>query len=358
MMEIRTFDQIITSMKNYIVSHQDKLTDFNEGSVISSFDEAVAREIAMLYVKCRVGFSAYLRGLPYSVFDFKMKDGQKAAATVIFSRSVPFGYETRIPAGSIIKAGNLKFIATGTGIIEADALESGEVPVIAENTGKDYNVAQGAINAIESVLQSDVIAVNNPGPASGGIDKEDFAAYINRFGDYILGLQRTNGYGFKSGIAGTYLIRSMEIVEHFPPEEDIWNATVYLEDGSGSITPEAISKVKAIIDGDGTPENPGYRAPGINVRYLPPVQVPVSLEVEAVIRGVESYIAVADVENAARAFVNGLRIGQSVLLSDIILVLKRISYIKDARILDPVESIHINNNQIPRFLNCSVTVVQ
>jgi len=69
-LEIKTFDQIYNDMKNYIIANQDKLTDFNDGGVLVSQVEATARQMAMLYVDCRVGFSSFLRPLPYSVFGF------------------------------------------------------------------------------------------------------------------------------------------------------------------------------------------------------------------------------------------------------------------------------------------------
>ncbi|GHU65099.1 hypothetical protein FACS189447_03440 [Spirochaetia bacterium] len=355
-MEIRTFDQITDAMRNYIVAHQDKLTDFNEGSVLSSFDEATARELAMLYIRCRVGFSTYLRNLPYSIFNFKRKTGQKATAAVVFSRTKPFGYETRIPKGTVIKAGALKFLTTDIGVIDPDVLNSNEVHVIAEEVGADYNVNQEAIKTIESVLQSDVTLVRNGAPATGGVDGEDWAAFIDRFSEYILGLQRTNGSGLRTGLTESYLIRSMEIIEHFPPEEGLYNYTIYLEDGSGGITPEAIGKAKSIVDGDGSPANGGFRAPGINVRYLPPTQVPVSIVVERLVtRGVEEGIASKDAENAIREYINSLKIGKSVLISDIIIVLKRISYVKDVKITQ--SSIPIDLFQIARYASCDITVV-
>ena len=74
-MEIKTFDEIYSDIMNFIISHQDKLTDFNDGSVLASQCEALGRELAELYIRTRVGFSTYLRSLPSSVFGFNMKTG-------------------------------------------------------------------------------------------------------------------------------------------------------------------------------------------------------------------------------------------------------------------------------------------
>jgi hypothetical protein len=225
----------------------------------------------MLYIRCQVGFSTFLRGLPYSVFGFEMKAGLKASTKLIFSRSKTFSYETTIPTGTTVAAGGLKFLTTQIGYIGSGELTSDEIPAIAEAVGEKYNVSAGMIKTIISSLPTDIIAVNNGGAATGGLDGEDWGAYIARFADYILGLSRTNGYGFLSGLTGTNLVRSLQIDEHFPPLNNIWNMTVYLEDGSGGMTTEAIAQVKAKIDGDRTKTNGGYRAPGINIRYLTPM---------------------------------------------------------------------------------------
>jgi uncharacterized phage protein gp47/JayE len=217
------------------------------------------------------------------------------------------------------------------------------------------------VKTIVSTLTADVVAVNNPSAASGGLDAEDWGAYIARFASYITGLSRTNGYGFESGLTETALVRSLQIEEHFPPIDNIWNMTVYLEDGSGGMTDDALAQVKAKIDGDRTKNNGGYRAPGINVRYLTPEIVPVNLKIEVaterdVTNEADESVVIYEVTEAVKKFVNGLFIGQSVLISDVIVVLKRITYIDDVKLPDE-ENITINTNQIARFQSCDVTVV-
>jgi uncharacterized phage protein gp47/JayE len=361
-MQIKSFDNIRESMINYIISHQDKLTDFNDGSVLGSQIEAVARELALIYIRCRVGFSSYLRALPYSVFGFKKKDGLKASANLVFSRAKPYSYETAIPVGCVVAAGGLKFLTTEAGAVPSGAKDSGAITAIAEAVGEEYNVGPQSIKKLITSLPADIVAVNNAGAASGGIDSEDWGAYMNRFADFILGLSRTNGYGFLSGLTADNLVRSLQIVEHFPPLDNIWNMTVYLEDGSGGMTSEALDQAKKRIDGDQTIGNGGYRAPGINVRYLPPEKVPISLSVQVVTErdvnnDIDVSVIVYNVTEATKEFINNLLVGQSVLISDLIVMMKRISHIDDVKISAPEDNIEIALNQIARFGDCDVTVV-
>jgi uncharacterized phage protein gp47/JayE len=361
-MEIKTYNEIYDSMRNYIIAHQDKLTDFNDGSVIASQIEAVARELALLYIRCRVGFSSYLRALPYSVFNFTQKAGVKAAVKITFSRAKAYASETTIPVGTVVAAGNLRFLTTEAGAVAAGETESGAVEAGAEDIGEKYNVGAGTIKTIISTLPADIVAVNNAAAAKGGSDAEQWSAYIDRFADYILGLSRTNGAGFRAALLASETVRSLSIVEHFPPADGIWNMDVYLEDGSGGMTSEAIAAMKAVIDGTGANTDGGYRAPGINVRYLTPERAAVSVEVTATAeRDVANNMDESAIAEAVRAavekFTNALEIGRDFVISDLIVALKQIVYLYDVKITAPAANIIISPSQIARYESCAVTVI-
>jgi uncharacterized phage protein gp47/JayE len=367
-MEIKTFDQARTAMRNYIVAHQDLVSDFNDGSVLESYIEAVAREFAVLYIRTQVGFSTHLRGLPYSVFNFSMKKGDKASVKLVFSRGKPQSYETPIPVGTIVSTGGVRFLTSEVGSVLTGEMQSNEITAIAEDIGEKYNVSTGAVNTLVSTLMADIVSVTNPGKATGGANSEDWGAYLDRFANYILGLQRTNGYGLLSGQTDSGLVRSLDIDEHFPPLANLWNMTVYLEDGSGGMSDETILTVKKKIDGTRTITDGGFRAPGINVRYLTPEKIPVSLHVKVwtaidVANDIEESTVITDVQDAVQKFINGKHIGESILISDIIVLLKRITYIDDVKPvdlidpIDPLENINISKKQITRYESCEVDVV-
>jgi uncharacterized phage protein gp47/JayE len=360
-MEIKTFDEIYSDMTNYIISHQDKLTDFNEGSVLSSQTEAGAREVAELYIRTRVGFSTYLRALPSSVFGFDIKTGTKASAVVKFRRGKVYSYESPIPENAIVAAGGLIYTTVSSGAILSRELFSNEISVIAEEVGEKYNVGAGAINRIVTTLSADIVGVSNEHPATGGVSMESWQDFVARFADYIVGLQRTNNAGFKSGLTKGYAVRSYKKVEHFPPLDNIWNITVYLEDGSGDMPEKGFELAKAIIDGDGTPTNGGYRAPGISIRYLAPEKIPITLKVkvtttEDVTNEIDESEVIAEVQRKTKGYINGLKIGDQFVRSDLTVVLKRIIYLKDVEILLPTANIDIAKNQIARYADCDVGV--
>jgi hypothetical protein len=361
-MEIKTFDEIYGDMKNFIISHQDKLTDFNDGGVLSSQCEAWARELAELYIRTRVGFSTFLRSLPSSPFGFEMKNGIKASAVVRFKRGRPFSYDTPIPENVIVSAGSLKFTTVSSGLVLSGETVSSEVSVIAEDVGEKYNVIVGAINRLVTTLSADIVGVSNDQPATGGVSMESWQSFIARFADYIVGLQRTNDAGFRTGLTRGYAVRSYEKVEHFPPLDNLWNVTVYLEDGSGDMPETGFELAKAIIDGDGTPTNGGFRAPGISIRYLPPEKVFVKPTIkvtttEDVTNEIDESEVIAEVKKRTKEFINGLKIGKELVFSDLTVVLKRIIYLKDVVKISPSDDkVVIAKNQIARYEDCEVIV--
>lgn len=360
-MEIKTFDEIYSDITDYIISRQDKLTDFNDGSVLSSQVEAWARELAELYIRTRVGFSTFLRALPSSVFGFDMKTGTKASAVVKFKRGRPFSYDSPIAENSIVAAGSLIFTTVSPGVILSGGTLSNEISVIAEEVGEKYNVGSGAIDKMVTTLSADIVGVSNDQPATGGVSVESWQDFVARFADYIVGLQRTNNAGFRSGLTKGYAVRSYEKVEHFPPLDKIWNMTVYLEDGSGDMPETGFELAKAIIDGDGTSTNGGFRAPGINVRYLPPEKIQIATKIkvvtsEDVTNEIDESEVKSEVQKKTKEYINGLKIGEKFIRSDLTVVIKRIIYLDDVEILLPIENIEIAKNQIARYQGCEVIV--
>jgi hypothetical protein len=345
-------------MRDYIIAHQDKLTDLNDGGILTSQVEAFSRELAMLYVSCRVGFSSFLRELPYSVFGFTRKNGERASTQVVFSRAAPLSSSTSIPAGIVVSGGGFDFVTTGSGKIDADETNSQPITAIAQEPGDKYNVGAKTIKTIISSVPPDIISVDNPQKAAGGTNTEDWAAYIDRFADYITGLQRTNTCGLTSGL--WHLIRSKAVEEHFPPLDGIWNMTLYLEDGSGGIAPKALAEAKSIIDGDIIAGKGGYRAPGINIRYMPPEIVPITTEIivepdQTVSSEFDHAVVTEQVLTEVRKYIDGLKIGESLLKSDLIVVLKRLPSVHNIKIPEPVEDVLIQHNQIVRYESCIVT---
>lgn len=359
-----SYKEIEQTMKEHIVSNQSEITDFTEGSVISTIIEAVSRVVERLYVETKIGYSNNLRAIPYSLFGFSKKNGQKGAGVVKFTQNKVLDTDTVITLGTRVSVnGTLFFTTTAVGVIKAGDLESNEIPIIAENIGIQYNVVANKINTIESIVQSNVIAVTNPSPITGGTNIESDTEMLGRFKAYINGLQGTNMFGLKAAILNIPEVRSVYIKENFPPL-DAYNFDIYVDDGSGgTLTTELNNKVKDVVYGDGTINNPGYKAVGLNCRIAPVTGVHVNVNIASIkIYRVSHLIAETEIKEAIQDEINKLTVGEDVQLTNLILRLMQISYVRDIAgltlgDLEENENFEILDSQVARCGDINITLV-
>ena len=180
-MNTKSYSTLLDEMKNSAIAGGSGITDFNEGSNIMTIFEAVARPIEQAYIDVRNGYSNNIRAIPYSVFDFKQKEGQKASVNVEFTRNAALQSVSIIASGTRVSNGEKVFTTTQVARIESGKTVSNSVPAIAENVGLDYNVAADTVTTIESSLSSEIVGVNNPYKATGGTDAETQTQMLRRF---------------------------------------------------------------------------------------------------------------------------------------------------------------------------------
>ena len=366
-MDTKTFNELIDEMKNNAIAGGSGLTDFNEGSNIMNIFESVARPIEQAYIDTRNGYSNNLRAIPYSIFDFKQKTGQKASVQVVFTRNSASTFDSTIPVGTRVSNGNLVFVTTEIGTIESGQTTSNSVEASAEEVGLKYNVAANTVKIIESSLSAEIVSVNNPLKATGGTDAETQTQMLKRFKYMINGLQGSNRYGIIAGILGIEGVRSVGMIEHFPPKSDIYNLTIYVDDGTGLLTEDIKNECIDLINGDDTAENPGLRAAGVNVEVLPASPMEIYVKLTATIYRVEEARVVDEITTKLQEYINGLGIHENVVLSSIIVLLKQISGVTDISGLQvkvgssgewSTDNVIVGNNQIARFNSADITPIQ
>lgn len=358
MAKIRKYDEIMQSAKANMIAKQDKVTDFNEGSIIHTILDTVARIAERAYVAIRQGYNELLALLPYSPFKFERKKGLYASGTVVFSRANPLSTQTVIPKGTVVSGGGLIFTTTEAGIIAANETDSDAIEVIAENAGTSYNVAAGTISAIDSVVPADVVSVKNEYALTGGTNEETDAEYQERFKVHINGLSGTNSYAIQDAALSVNAVRSVSIQNHKPPLKNIYNISVYIDDGSGGATEETIEAVRLAIEGDDTKENPGHLAPGVNLRVLTPTAIPVNIEMTCRIYAMDNTEAKEGIEKVVAGYVNGLTIGVPVIISEIITKVMALNYVKDVSVTSPTLNVEPAINQIARIGTMTISLVE
>lgn len=361
-MDTKNFNTIINEMTDDAIANSSGtgITDFNFGSNIMTIFEAVARVIEQAYIDTRNGYTNNLRAIPYSVFDFKQKAGQKATVNVVFTRNAAMTEISTIPSGTRISNGSLVFITTSNATIASGETTSNSVGAVAEEVGLEYNVKENTITTIESNLSAEIVGVNNPGQAVGGTDTETQTQMLRRFKYFINGLQGSNRYGIMAGVLGVEGVRSVSIEEHFPPKSDIYNFTVYVDDGTGSMTPALKNQITDLINGTDTEENPGLRATGTNVEVTTATPDYIPITVTATIYRVEEARIRNEITIKLQEYINGLGIHENVVLSSIIVLLKQIPGITDISGLTlkgGTDNVIIGVNQIARFQSVTITII-
>jgi len=354
---VKTFNQILADMILWITSHAAQITDMNPGSVIRSFCEATSNSIEEVYVAVYLGFRRELEFLKERTFDFARKTGTKADADVVFSRTGTSG-DVTIPLGTKVKTvSGLRFFTTAVGTIVNGFTVSGNVPVEAEEVGKAYNVSSATIIIIEDDITG-VEFVTNANPATGGVDVESDYAYHSRFQRYLEGLGKANLAGVIAGALSVDQITSASIVEHFPPLANV-NAHLYVDDGSSlGVSAAKLAEVQSVIDGDGTAENPGYRAAGVNIVVAKPSVVTqnVTVVVTAVSEGVDINQLIADVQVAIVDYVNSLGIGADIIYAELVAAVMGVFGVFDCTFSTPTANVIISATQVGRVGTLSVTV--
>lgn len=359
-MDSKNYNTLLEEMKESAIANGSGLTDFNDGSIIMTIFEATARPIEQGYIDTRNGYSNNLRAIPYSVFDFKQKAGQKASVEVKFTRNAALTSVSTIPSGTRVSTGSLVFITTSAATIAAGQTVSNNVGATAENVGLEYNVNENTITTIESNLSAEIVSVTNPIQAVGGTDAETQTQMLRRFKYFINGLQGSNRYGIMAGVLGVEGVRSVSIDEHFPPKNDVYNFTVYVDDGTGSMTPDLKNQIIDLINGTDTEENPGLRAAGLNVDVTTATPVYIPITVTATIYRVEEARIRDEIKTKLQEYINGLGIHENVILSSIIVLLKQIPGITDISGLTidgGTDNKIIAVNQIARFQSVTITIV-
>lgn len=346
---VKSFDQIVSDMVAWIVANAPSITDMTPGSVIRSFCEGAALSMEEVYVATYLGFRRSLNNVQDSVFDFPRKAGTKAQVDVVFSRATPNG-AVSIPAGTRVATDSgLRFLLDSDTQILAAQTDSPSVSVTADEVGSKYNVGSGTITVMEDTIVG-VDSVDNALAATGGVDQESNIAYKNRFQAYVEGLGRSNVSGIRAGALSVPGITSVSVVELFPPVSNV-NVDVYIDDGTASgVSSDLLSTVQNVIDGDGSSENPGYRAAGINAAVKQPAIVTQNVTATlSIISGVDTDQLQTDVVNALTAYVNTLGVGANIVYNELVSSIMGVFGVSDVDITVPTANVAIASSQVGRL---------
>jgi|WetSurMetagenome_2_1015567.scaffolds.fasta_scaffold18307_3 uncharacterized phage protein gp47/JayE len=353
---LRTYSAIYDSIKSYIIANQDIITDFNDGGVLSSEIEAFSRQLAQAYAEDRAGFTEVLKKLPYSIFDFSAKSAVTATGIVTFTRTDTTVSVTISSGTQISTTGGVVFETT-TDVSMPIGTANVSVAVEAVTSGTTGNVSAGTVTTIVSSVDAD--SVTNSSAMAGGVDAETTAQALSRFRSYLMGLSKSNKYGIMYAALLNTSVRSASVLEHFPPKSNLYNFTLYIDDGNGSASSEMIAAVKKIVDGDGTQTNPGYRAAGINCDILAPTILYQAVTATITVNyDVDVDEAKSTLGSAITSYINSLVLGETLIRSQLMKAILNYTYVTDIVISSPSDNIAADDSEIIRAGTIVLTIDQ
>lgn len=346
---IKDYDSIVSDMVAWVVSHSSEITDLNPGSVIRSFCEAAGLCVEELYIGVYLGFRRYLENIQADVFGFERKVGVKATTNVRFSRAGTSG-DVTIPSGTNLQtASGLRFVTTASIQITDGNSQSDPVETEADKVGVAYNIAADTITIMRDVIEG-VDSVTNPNAATGGVNQETDYEFKKRFRAYIEGVGRSNVAGIIYGALSVEGITSTSANELFPPVGNV-NVRLYIDDGSvGGVSSAKIAEVQSIIDGDGTENNPGYRAAGVNVEVLAPSIVTQDVTMTATVdSGVDIDQIKVDINTVLTNYINTLGVGADIIYNELVAAVMSVFGVLDVDITVPASNVTIASSQVGRL---------
>lgn len=354
--KVKTIETLYNSMKNYLIGLGSVLTNFNVGSR----NRTLLESISINEHQTQFDFNeAIKKAIPISVyqgFDFSRNAGVKASGNLNFTRITPAGVTYPIVAGTAVILDGIQYATLEDGEITLGNTSSGNITSQAIVVGTAGNIGINAINTLSGLgtFVSQPVgteACNNPTSFTGGLNEETDEERQKRFRDYINSLARSTVLGLESGARTVTGVARAKAIENDPVAGIV---SLYVDDGSGTLSPTLKAAVEKVIDGDpNDSENfPGYRAAGIQVN----VQAPgvENVDVDVTIYILTTSIADPDtlkiqVQEKIEAYINTLNLGFDVIRSKIAeAALSANNEIYDIVITQPATNVSISNSQVAK----------
>ncbi len=332
--QIRDFASIAAGMINYMRATQEKITDFNVGSVARTLVEAPAVELDELYQQMFIGLREAIPVSVYNSFGFGALPAEAGSGAARFSCLVAAPANVLIPAGTAIRApsGTYKYAT----LIDATLLAGQthvDVMVYCEVAGSITNALANTLTEMVSPI-SGIDSVTNPIAFTNGREAETETERKIRFQGYIASLPRGTSsavaYGAKQAslkdVNGLIIedVHFVKIVEPYLTDvlQPIGLALCYIHNGGGGTSSSLVTEAQKIIDGyrlaDGTPV-PGWKAAGVVVNVIAAGEVLVNVTAVVTVSGYSDAATTRTaVSDAIQAYLRGVDIGVTISPSEII----------------------------------------
>lgn len=331
--QIKDFGSIAASMINWMKATQQKVTDFNQGSVARTLVEAPAAEIDELYQQMLNGLKEGIEASVYKSFDFDAITQLPATGLIRVSISAS-AFPITIPAGTEFAPvlGDATYLSNNDVVIAAGGTYA-DILVTCSVPGSAGNILPGQSFAAEPTIGGFVSAQNLAAFISG-IDAEVSADRKLRFNAFIASLPRGTVAALTYGLNLAYLtdvsgnkserVESSSIIEPWLTDstKPISLVNCYIHNGSGGTSGALVNRAREVIYGyydENGNAVPGYKAAGVKVDVFAAEEVPVG--VTGVLTALAGYDKDALLERARQviyAYILSRGIGAPVIKAELI----------------------------------------
>lgn len=351
--KIKHFDQIVASELNWLASVQDKITDYNIGSVNRTILEAAAMEFEEFYYRMIDALEQAMPESVYESFEFARQPATTASGVVTFGRSIVADQDYLIPEGTIVSTSELVTFRTLADVTLTTGQQTVQASVLAVKSGISGNVQAGSIANLNSAILG-IETVTNAAPTAGGSAIESAESRAERFRIFVTSLARTTVGGLKGGAITAQLVESgtgailervqkVKVVEpYLTGQGPRGEVDVYIDNGSGSASAELIAEAQRIIDGynDGGEDVIGYRAAGVVVNVKSVMALPVNVVASVdVLPGFSSVTVHAAVSQAIATYFTSLGIHDSLDWESVLVAIKTTAGVDSPGLSAPVEDV-------------------
>lgn len=277
--QLKDFASITASMLNWMKSVQQKVTDFNIGSIVRSMLEACAAEIDEFYKQAFIGLKEAIPVAIYTSFNFPGLAAAPASGLIRLTITAQPGIvnvgvgTVWVPSSGGVNYAQTAAVAIPIGVTTAD------IPVAAVTAGVIGNIASG-VTFTPSPVPTGFVSATNLISWINGIDTESDSDHKTRFNSFISTLARGTPTAILYGLKTTFLadgsgnvterVVTAQVIEPWKtdPSQPVSLVNTYIHNGIGATSGALVTQAQAVVDGyydvSGNPV-PGWKAAGVKV---------------------------------------------------------------------------------------------
>lgn len=346
-LQTKSMYDVLTKFIGYVTNRTDKITDWNIGSAARTLAEAIAVQFEEFYYSMQQNVIWAIENGIYEAFGFKRKTATYASGYV----SVVL--EDYLPSDYFIDKGTIFNTSAETGYLAFEAVEDTVIPagelsalikVRCTKEGSIGNIDSSVLCSISEV-NTTISTVYNSAAFTNGTDAETSTERRKRFQEYVRNLAR----GTAEAI--TYAALQVEgITGVWVDDSYIGYCKLYAHDSDGNLSDELKSALSSAVD--------DYRSAGIEVQVLSIIKRSVDINVKVMLDDdYDTDVYNNSIKMLIWRLLYEYTVSQSLYIADLIYNIKSAYSDEVINIVTDNEDIKINDNELIRPNNITVTCI-